>query len=108
MPKRYFLKLVRKHVKGIATPEEEQLLLSYYNLFELEPDVIALLNREEQQDIKDQLTAGIKQEIASRNRFARVHSLKLKYISVAAAILIGFIVTYNLLLQKPDVKPHVA
>ena len=47
MHKRYFLKLVRKHIKGIATPEEEQLLLSYYNLFELEPDVMALLNNEE-------------------------------------------------------------
>lgn len=110
MHKRYFLKLVRKHVKGIATPEEEQLLLSYYNLFELEPDVIALLNNDERQDIKDQIKAGIKHGVArGKSQSVIMRTLKLSYVSAAAAILIiGCVVTYNLFFQKPDAKLRVA
>lgn len=109
MHKRYFLKLVRKHINGVATPEEEQLLLSYYNLFELEPDVMALLNSEERQDIKDQIKAGIKLGVAIKDRSAVVRRLKLSYVSAAAAILIiGCVVMYNLFLQNHGAKPRIA
>ncbi|GAB2982434.1 hypothetical protein GCM10027049_18810 [Mucilaginibacter puniceus] len=102
MHKRYFIKLVRKHIKGNATPEEEQLLFSYYNLFEFEPDVIELFDGEKQQ-IKDQISTGIKQGIELRTRTKTARILKIKYISAAAAAVIaGFLLTYTIFLAQPQ------
>src|SRR6187402_2523805 len=108
MHKRYFLKLVRKHIRGKATPEEEQLLLSYYNLFELEPDVVALLNNEEKEEIKNQISESIKQKIANAGQSKNIRSLKIRYISAAAAILIGIVATYTFFTYNPSVKPQIA
>jgi ferric-dicitrate binding protein FerR (iron transport regulator) len=101
MHKRYFIKLVRKHIKGNATPEEEQLLFSYYNLFEFEPDVIELLNDERQQ-IKDHISENIKQGIELRARTKTARILKIGYISAAAAVIAGFLITYTIFLHQPQ------
>ena len=101
MHKRYFIKLVRKHIKGNATPEEEQLLFSYYNLFEFEPDVVELLNGERQQ-IKDEISEGINQGIELRTRTKTARILKIRYISAAAAVIAGFLITYTIFLSQPQ------
>lgn len=107
MHKRYFIKLVRKHIKGKATPEEEQLLFSYYNLFEFEPDVVELLNGQKQQ-IKDQISEGIKQKIAARDNNKTTRILNIKYISAAAAVIIGFLITYTIFLPSPQKHQPIA
>lgn len=98
---------MRKHIKGNATPEEEQLLFSYYNLFEFEPDVIELFKGEEQL-IKDQISEGIKQGIELRTRTKTVRILNIKYISAAAAIIAGFLITYTILFSQPQNQQQIA
>lgn len=107
MHKRYFIKLVRKHIKGNATPEEEQLLFSYYNLFEFEPDVIELLN-DEKHLIKDQISEGIKQGIELRTRTKTARILNIKYISAAAAVIAGFLITYTIFFSQPQNQQQIA
>src|ERR1700761_9150093 len=89
MLKSDFLKLVRKHLKGTATAEEEQLLLSYYSLFENEPDVLAQLNEQQKADLKEDIRAAIWQNIEDKTeqpvKVKRFYSSYLKY---AAAILL--------------------
>jgi transmembrane sensor len=84
-----FLKLVRKHLKDTATPQEEQLLLSYYSLFENEPDVLALLSEEEKETIKEDIRDAIKQNIYVKIiQPIVVKSLWRNYIKYAVAILL--------------------
>lgn len=107
MHKRYFIKLVRKHIKGNATPEEEQLLFSYYNLFEFEPDVIELLN-DEKQLIKDQISEGIKQGIELRSRTKTARILNIRYISAAAAVIAGFLIIFTIFFSQPQNQQQIA
>jgi len=101
MHKRYFLKLVRKHLKGKSSAEEEQLLLSYYSLFEYEPDVLLLLNEEEKQKIKSQINAAIWEGISKHdNSKGKIRRLKIIYIRAAAAILIGAIIACSVFLFR--------
>ena len=89
MLKSDFLKLVRKHLKGAATAEEEQLLLSYYNLFENEPDVLALLNDEEKAHIKEDIRDSIWQNIEDETvQPVKVKKLWRGYLKYAAAVLL--------------------
>jgi transmembrane sensor len=107
MHKRYFIKLVRKHIKGNATPEEDQLLFSYYNLFEFEPDVIELFKGEEQL-IKDQISEGIKQGIELHTRTKTPRIFNIKYISAAAAVVAGILITYTILFYQPQTQQQIA
>lgn len=54
MDKPFFIKILRKYLKSKATPEEEALLLSYYNLFENEPDVFSQMSEDKKLRIKSQ------------------------------------------------------
>ena len=50
MDKGYFLKLLNKYQQGKTTSEEDQLIISYYNLFENNPDVMELLTSEQKKN----------------------------------------------------------
>ena len=43
MDKHYLFELLHKYLEGRATEAERRLIERYYNLFESEPDVLALL-----------------------------------------------------------------
>ena len=64
MDKHYFLELLHKYLKDEATNEEHQFLLSYYNLFQSEPDVLALLSQEKKEELKSQIHTSIWQNIS--------------------------------------------
>lgn len=64
MDKHYFLELLHKYLKDEATNEEHQFLLSYYNLFQSEPDVLALLSQEKKEELKSQMHTIIWQNIS--------------------------------------------
>ncbi|MHB1178190.1 MAG: FecR family protein [Daejeonella sp.] len=64
MDKHYFLELLHKYLKDEATNEEHQFLLSYYNLFQSEPDVLALLSQEKKEELKSQMHTTIWQNIS--------------------------------------------
>ena len=59
MNKYNFLKLLRKYLKGEATLEEQNFIVSYYNLFEQEPDVVALLDDQKKSSLKEEIKAAI-------------------------------------------------
>ena len=65
MDKHYFLELLHKYLKEEATNEEHQFLLSYYNLFQSEPDVLALLSQKKKEELKSQMHTSIWQDISS-------------------------------------------
>jgi len=64
MDKLYFLELLRKYLQGEATNEEQEFLLRYYNLFQYEPDVLALLTNEKKEELKSQMYATIWKNIS--------------------------------------------
>ena len=65
MNKASFLKLLKKYINGKAAPEEQQFIISYYNLFENDPDVLALLGIEKKDQLKDEMYGAIMQNIAA-------------------------------------------
>ena len=65
MDKHYFLELLHKYLADEATNEEHQFLLSYYNLFQSEPDVLALLSQKKKEELKSQMHTSIWQDISS-------------------------------------------
>src|ERR1035437_5442981 len=87
MDKSYFLKLLRKYLQGNAKKEECQFLMSYYNLFESEPDVIALLSEAQKEDLKSQMQTAIWQSITVHEQQDK--KVRLLYRSwIAAAVIL--------------------
>jgi ferric-dicitrate binding protein FerR (iron transport regulator) len=109
MDKYYFIKLLKKQIKGIAKADEERFIINYYNLFENEPDVIALLNKEDQAALKNEIKEHIWETIELNEwEDAKVRSIKKlrKSLAVAAAVLaictIGIL--YSNYFSKADVN----
>src|ERR1035437_1690509 len=104
MDKQYFLGLLRKHLNGEATEAEQQFLVKYYNLFQAEPDVIALLSDEQKDALKNELKAAIWQNIDSEYD-RKIIPLKTWIIRIAAAaVFIGFCATGFLFLRNQPGK----
>ena len=91
MDKRYFIGLVHKYLKGTATKEEQQFLNSYYNFFQSEEDVVALLNEEEKNKLKHLMQDAIWKNIADVEQEGRkVISIRKWIVRVtAAAVFLG-------------------
>ena len=92
MDKGSFIKLLRKYVKGKATPEEQQFIISYYNLFEADPDILALMSIEEKDQLKEEIYNAVLRRIAA----SETDDIKIRplypRISFAAAACILFMV----------------
>lgn len=89
MDKHYFLELLHKYLKDEATNEEHQFLLSYYNLFQSDPDVLALLSQEKKEELKSQMHTTIWQNISRAEQLVEnVKPMSVRQI-VAAAILLA-------------------
>ncbi len=109
MDKRYFLELLRKYLQGEATNEEHQFLLSYYNLFQSEPDVLALLTSEKKEELKSQMYATIWKNISREEQsHGKVKPMRkwLIRMSAAAVFLLSVPLEYffsatSLLKNKP-------
>jgi transmembrane sensor len=106
MDKQYFLGLLRKHLNGDATEAELQFLVKYYDLFQAEPDIVALLSNEQKEALKNEIKAAIWQNIDSRPD-KKIIPLKTWIIRIAAAaVVIGFCATGFLFLRnQPDKSP---
>ncbi|MGN6437063.1 MAG: FecR family protein [Agriterribacter sp.] len=102
MDKQYFIELLQKHQQGAITNEERQFLECYYNLFNEEPDVLAMLPAGEKKKLQDEIRQGMLKDMSAQNHATKVvwykRNLFLK-ISVSAAALIivftGLFYTYN-------------
>ncbi|MCW3109493.1 MAG: anti-FecI sigma factor FecR, partial [Segetibacter sp.] len=94
MDKHYFIELLNKHLRGEATQEENQFLIRYYNLFELEPDVEALLMEEKNKQIKNEIKENIWKNIEFKEQLPKkVIPLNNRIIRVAAAVIFVVICT---------------
>lgn len=93
MDKGYFLKLLNKYQQGKTTGEEDQLIISYYNLFENNPDVMELLTSEQKEHLKHDIRDDIWRNILENKRSGnKIRFMDKVYVKVsAAAILIAFV-----------------
>lgn len=120
MDKDCFSELLRRYRLGNATDEESSFLLSYYKLFDREPDVQALLNKQQQEELKQQIKTNIGDDINLREEQESIKSVRkmwLSRFSVAAVLLIllgtGLYYfkypdkkTSSLISRADDTKPH--
>lgn len=58
------MELLNKYGKGNSTKEEGQFLLSYYELFDSEPDGLALLSMEKREELKNHINNNIWENIS--------------------------------------------
>lgn len=104
MDKVYFLDLLKKFREGTTTPAEEQFIQAYYAAFESQPDVVSLLTPAEKQRLKNNLHAGILEQIAAQEDHfpAAITPVRL-WLKIAAAIMIlaGAATAGFLLLRTP-------
>lgn len=90
MDKEYFLELLHRYRLGNTTAEECRFLLSYYKLFDRESDVLSLLNKQQQEELKQQIKTNIGDDINLREEQESIKSgrkMWLSRFSVAAVLL---------------------
>lgn len=101
--KRYFLEILKKYRLGSTTPEENTFLEKYYNLFEVNEDLVPLETQDEYNELKDTIKIKVDQQIdhtASKSKFRTTGTHWLQY-AAAASILVLLSVTLFLLNQGP-------
>jgi len=108
MEKQYFIHLLQKHLKGESTVEEDDLVISYYNLFENEEDVLQLLDQEKKDEIKSEIYASIRRNITQpENLPARVryiNSWSVRSAAAAVFIIMGLGLLY--MLNRKTISPQ--
>ncbi|WP_431200590.1 hypothetical protein ACQ86K_14335 [Mucilaginibacter sp. P19] len=62
--KQYFIQILAKYKRGEATQEEIKFLESYYNLFDLNDDLITDENEADYLYLKDAIKAKVDERIA--------------------------------------------
>lgn len=109
MDKQYFIELLHKYLKGKATKEEEEFLVSYYNLFQSEPDVVDLLSKEEREQLKSQIHDAVLQNISRiEQKDQKVLSIKKWFVRVAAAaVFLGLCATGIFFFRNETTKDNV-
>ncbi|MEO7214693.1 FecR domain-containing protein [Mucilaginibacter sp.] len=85
MDKKYFLELLLKHRKGMATAEEKQFLIKFYDAVASEADVIELMDADEKQALKQDIQNAIWGEIQQQEK-KNVVVLKTRYLRKIAAV----------------------
>ncbi|HXH99397.1 MAG TPA: FecR domain-containing protein [Sphingobacteriaceae bacterium] len=92
MEKSEFLELLKRYLHNRATPEEQEFLLSYYNLFDLEPEVIALLDNKQKEEIRERMQKEIWKNIAlsekPENKLVFFTRTRMARMAAAAVILL--------------------
>jgi transmembrane sensor len=86
METKQFLELLKRNRLGKATAEEREFLRTYYNLFELEPDVLDEMKAEERDAIKGRIENRLTAEISKGNKAGKVVPMWKRGIAAAAAV----------------------
>ncbi|WP_090992486.1 FecR family protein [Pedobacter insulae] len=116
MDKKEFLELLNKYNAGLANAEEVAFLDAYYNLFDHEDEAFLNLNQAEKENIKNEISQSIKQQLLQEQIEEKRIPLLVKYKWLAAAavfVLIGSITLLLLNNQNPTdqiaiVKPKAS
>ena len=105
MDKSYFLEILHKFQQGNVTKEEFQLLVSYYNLYDNEPDILALLNEEQKEKLKSDMQSAIWQNIQRyEQKTIKARFTKLAMIKIAAAIILPVAIVVFMLNRQSVVQ----
>ncbi|SDN02435.1 ferric-dicitrate binding protein FerR, regulates iron transport through sigma-19 [Daejeonella rubra] len=94
MDKEYFLQLLNKYLRQEASGEECELLLRHYNLFDLEPEILNTLTKDQKSELKNEIDNNIRNIISSEtSRVKGKRSFRRKiWISVISVAAVMFIV----------------
>jgi len=100
MDKPYFIRLLHKYLNGTSTKEEEQFIITYYNLFGNEPDVLELLSNENKETLKKGMQSSIWDTIAQDElRDNKIRPIARRRMIAAAAVVL-VVVTGGLLFLR--------
>ena len=88
MDKKQFFQLLKKHRQGIATPEEEQFLASYYRLLELKSGSEKEWAAEEKALLKETMRRRIHESMEEQPAEKKVRRLFPQAAKIAAAVII--------------------
>jgi len=86
MQKEQFLKILKKYQDGNATAEEVEFLRTYYNLFELESEVLNSLKVNEKAEIRDRIESRLMDDIANLEHTGKKKNYR--WMAIAASILL--------------------
>jgi ferric-dicitrate binding protein FerR (iron transport regulator) len=92
MDQKEFYTILRKYREGIATPEEIAFLEAYYDLFEVEENVLDGMEDKAKAQLKYTIKVGLSEQIAAEERKSSSKVIWIKKWAAAAAALlfIGF------------------
>jgi ferric-dicitrate binding protein FerR (iron transport regulator) len=100
MDKQYFRKLLHKYRHGDLTREERNFLISYYNLFQQEPDVLDSLSAGEKEAFKQEIKQAVWNKIAQTEKpVSKLRYLQTNFVKLAAAAVLFFVLTAALYLS---------
>jgi ferric-dicitrate binding protein FerR (iron transport regulator) len=92
MNKHYFIKLLQRYQQGNLTNEEQQFLISYYNLFENEPDVFEMLSAEQKEEFKNNIQESIWRHILKNGQVdTKIKFNNRRYVKMTAAAVVFLI-----------------
>lgn len=110
MNKSYFIRLLHNYFNGNASKEEQEFLISYYDLFgsQLNKSSDVLLKKKEEEGLKSLMEADIweKIRIEEQQKNAKEHTPKL-WIAVAAVTLIIFSTALYFLNSSPEKSKNI-
>jgi len=102
MQKEQFLEILKKYQDGNATAEEVEFLRTYYNLFELEPEVLNRLKPTEKAEIKNRIENRLIEQIADLEPVNKRTGYR--WIAAASILFILSIGGYWLFHKTPQVQ----
>jgi len=111
MDKSYFLEILHKFQQGDVTKEEFQFLVTYYNLYDDEPDILALLNEKQKEKLRSDMQIAIWQNIQRyeqkkiKGRFTKLAMIKMAaaVILPVAIVAIAFMLNRQSAVQAKDI-----
>jgi ferric-dicitrate binding protein FerR (iron transport regulator) len=95
--KQYFNQLLKKYRLGTATPEEIQFLESFYNMFEVNDDLVTDENEQTYSQLKNRIKNNIDERIdrgAITDRGFKIRRLVIRYAAAAAILIFGGVFTW--------------
>jgi len=112
MNNKYFSELLNKYLKHEASEEESELLIKHYNLFESEADIFDSLSQHRKADIRNEIENRIwdeilDDEIRPKDVSSSSNGLWLKFLAVAAVLLIVFSAGLYFLKNEPVQQANV-
>lgn len=110
MKKEYFIELLEKHLQGKTTEEESRFLLDYYNLFQSDKDVLALMDTDKKEYLKTQINNGIWQNILEKEERKEGPAIMIKWIVrlAAAAVIIGICIGVSIFKAGDALPKNIA